>query len=170
MYIFIVLNVFIYQCIYVYIIVVLQVYYTSVYYYISVSYTHLDVYKRQAEYFLRISQPIRILNGKLWAIKNIIGSVSTLLMTSRDTCLLMVLCCLPVAPIKTMLLTGNVGKLILLSFWIFSYMFISIKDTFAPVSYTHLDVYKRQMYLCVIMFNTLFVVARLIGYNFTNLV
>ena len=49
-----------------------------------------------AEYFLKISHPISRLNGRLLAIRKIMGIATFLLVTVNDTCFLIDLFCLPV--------------------------------------------------------------------------
>ena len=82
----------------------------------AVSYTHLDVYKRQA---------IQILQGG--KLKEHITKTPALLICMEGEVIFE-----NEKGIKTTLFTGD---------------YVNIE----PVSYTHLDVYKRQEYLCAIV-------------------
>ena len=114
-----------------------------------------------AEYLRRISQPTKMSNGNPVAIKNAMSKAISRLTTLTETCFLMVLFWRPVAPTNTMLLTGNIGKVLPHVLCILSNSLEFIIEILAPVSiiilagtpstsaavsYTHLDVYKRQAY------------------------
>ena len=103
--------------------------FTLIVYIKSVSYTHLDVYKRQvhvrppvnsdtfsdrksmiAEFFLSTSRPTNILKGNPAAIRKIMFIAIPLLIMFNDACFRIVLFWGPVAPINTILLIGKVGN------------------------------------------------------------
>ena len=91
-----------------------------------------------AEYFLNISQPTKILKGKPFATRNIIGMVTPLPVTSNDTCFLFVLFCFPVAPIKIMLFIGRVGKMLLHSFFFLNFVeFRTVDQRHVSASINH---------------------------------
>ena len=61
----------------------MYLYYNVNLYPIPVSYTHLDVYKRQAECCRNMSHPISTLNGNPVATRNPIGIVTLSFVRSR---------------------------------------------------------------------------------------
>ena len=107
----------------------------------AVSYTHLDVYKRQvllSTIFFRI---FGIENWKImaliWAIVPIVNGIT-----------------FTKVPIATLIEEGETGMTIRelcrnKTFWILMLMMLcagASEQGVSPVSYTHLDVYKRQLH------------------------
>ena len=92
-----------------------------------------------AEYCLSISHPTSIENGRPLATRKDIVNVKPLLLSSKDTCFLTVLFCLPVAPMIVTLFIGRVGIGILLSCCSLLNSTWSIKDILDPVSIINVD-------------------------------
>ena len=92
-----------------------------------------------AECCLSTSQPISILNGSPLATRNAIGIVTPWLVSSNDTCFLIVLFYLPVAPMIVTLFIGRVGICVWLPCCILVNSMLSIKEMFDPVSIIMVD-------------------------------
>ena len=105
---------------------------------VPVSYTHLDVYKRQAQYCARAGVPVHLCGLSLGGILALDYALDH------------------PENVKTLVLIGTPHKVPKFAFALqnvvfrflpkstFASMAFDKRDTFAPVSYTHLDVYKRQ--------------------------
>ena len=90
----------------------------------AVSYTHLDVYKRQAEGRLEILQRMRvaqIMPARAGVVDRVDRGLDPVIVRTLGKC------------VKLLQLLDVVSEL---------------RIAVRPVSYTHLDVYKRQSYPC----------------------